>query len=129
MRITKPEKCYVFARNAVRQGHPDLALEAYRRAVDLRARDYETDCEMEHAAVRAIYAYEEALSYARGKRTRATGTWQVVQSQGVVEAVQKRLHSRNRDEVEQVLAELGMEDYTFGAFCNAYPEAFSRAAA
>ena len=126
LRINDPEKCYVFARNATRKGHPELALEAYRRAVDLRAEQHGTDSELEFAAVRAIYAYEEALSHARGKRTRATGTWQMVNRHGVIEAVAKRMNSRNGEDLTDVLKELGMQDYSFEAVRNAHPEAFSQ---
>ncbi|WP_116364318.1 hypothetical protein [Parahaliea mediterranea] len=129
LRISDPDKCYVFARNAERQGHPELALQAYRRAVDLRAEGYGTDSDLEFAAVRAIYAYEEALSYRKGKRTRATGTWQMANRHGVVEAVQKRLGSRAGDDLQAVLKELGMEDYSFSAVRAAYPDVFTQAAA
>ncbi|GAB3271492.1 hypothetical protein [Parahaliea aestuarii] len=129
LRISEPDKCYVFARNAERQGHPELARQAYRRAVDLRAEGHDTASDIEFAAVRAIYAYEEALSYSKGKRTRATGTWQMANRYGPVEAVQKRLGSRTSDDLQAVLQELGMEDYSFTAVRQAYPEVFEQAAA
>ena len=128
-RIKDPELCYVFARNARRNGHPELALQAHRRAVDLRAEQHRVDTEAEAAALRAIYAYEEALSYSRGKRTRATGTWQLVNRHGLLPALRKRLQSRNGEDVQQVLVELGMEDYSFSAVHEAYPEAFEARAA
>lgn len=128
-RIKDPELCYVFARNATRKGHPELAVQAYRRAVDLRAQQHEPANDAEAAALRAIYAYEEALSYAKGKRTRATGTWQLVNRHGVLPALDKRLRSRSGDEVAPTLAELGMEDYSFRAVREAYPEAFEAIAA
>ena len=129
LRIKEPELCYVFARNATRRGHPELALQAYRRAVDLRAENYETESDVELSAVRAIYAYEEALSFNKGKRTRATGTWQLVNRHGVLPALLKRMNSRDCDEVLPILKDLGMEDYSFNAVHDAYPEAFSKMAA
>jgi hypothetical protein len=129
MRIKEPELCYIFARNAKRQGHPELALQAHRRAVDLRAEQYGAESAEELSALRAIYAYEEALSYSKGKRTRATGTWQLVNRHGVLSALDKRLQSRNNDEVLSVLRELGMEDYSFSAVRDAYPQAFDQMAA
>jgi hypothetical protein len=128
-RIKEPELCYVFAKNARRNGHPELALQAYRHAVDLRAQQHAVACQAEAAALRAIYAYEEALSYTRGKRTRATGTWQLVSRHGLLKAVHKRVRSRNGDEVQPVLAELGMADYSFSAVEAAFPEAFQAQAA
>ncbi|MEH6634008.1 MAG: hypothetical protein V7700_00760 [Halioglobus sp.] len=129
LRINEPELCYVFARNATRRGHPELALQAYRRAVDLRAALHETDSAAELSALRAIYAYEEALSFNKGKRTRATGTWQLVNRHGVLPALSKRLQSSDLDEVTPVLKELGMEDYSFNAVREAYPNDFIEMAA
>ena len=128
-RINEPELCYVFARNATRRGHPELALQAHRRAVDLRAEQHETSTEAEFAAVRAIYAYEEALSYRKGKRTRATGTWQMVNRYGLLNAVHKRIQSKNSEEVQPILKELGMEEYSFEAVGEAYPDDFQQVAA
>ena len=128
-RIKQPELCYVFAKNARRNGHPELALQAYRHAVDLRAEQHEAANDAEAAAIRAIYAYEEALSYSKGKRTRATGTWQLVNRHGVLPALSKRLLSSAGDDVQPVLKELGMEDYSFRAVAEAYPDAFEAVAA
>ena len=129
MRIKDPELCYVFAANATHRGHPELALQAHRRAVDLRAEAHATSNEAELAAVRAIYAYEEALSYSKGKRIRATGTWQLVNRHGLLSALHRRLDSRGLDEMAPVLKELGMEDYSFAAVREAHPDAFSALAA
>ena len=128
-RIKDPELCYVFAKNATRRGHPELAIEAYRRAVDLRAASHDTRTDAEFAAVRAIYAYEEALSFSKGKRTRATGTWQLVNRHGVLAAIHKRINSKSGDELMPVLKELGMEDYSFAAVGAAFPQDFEKAAA
>jgi hypothetical protein len=129
MRIKEPELCYVFAKNAIRRGHPELALQAHRRAVDLRAEAYPAGNEAEFAAARAIYAYEEALGYQKGKRTRATGTWQLVKRHGLLAAVRRRVDSSDSDEVAQVLKELGMEDYSFSVVLKRYPDAFGALAA
>lgn len=129
MRIKDPDLCYVFAKNAERRGHPELALEAFRRAVDLRAEEHGASSEAEFAALRAIYAYEEALSYTKGKRTRATGTWQLVNRHGVLPALSKRLQSRAGEDVLPALKELGMEDYSFEKVYDAYRESFAALAA
>ena len=124
LRIKDPDLCYVFARNAGRRGHPELALQAYRRAVDLRAEQHGAVTEVEFSALRAIYAYEEALSHNKGKRTRATGTWQMVNRYGLLPAVSRRLQSRDIEDVLPALQELGMSDYSFQSVVEAYPEAF-----
>jgi hypothetical protein len=128
-RINKPELCYVFAKNAINRGHPELAIQAYRRAVDLRTEEHGSETAIVLAALRSIYAYEEALSYAKGKRTRATGTWQLVNKHGVIPALSKRLSTRGVDEVKPVLKELGMEDYSFDAVREAFPQEFEQMAA
>ncbi|KAA1188192.1 hypothetical protein F0M18_19350 [Pseudohalioglobus sediminis] len=127
-RIREPELCYVFARNAERRGHPELAVQAYRRAVDLRAEQHGADTAQELDALRVIYAYEEALSHNKGKRTRATGTWQMVRKQGLLATIHRRLQTRSGDEVAAVLKELQMEDYSFEAFAERYPQAMQEAA-
>ena len=129
LRIKDPDLCYVFATNAQRRGHPGLALQAYRRAVDLRAESYPANDEAEFAAARAVFAYEEALSYMKGKRTRATGTWQMIKRHGLLPAVHKRIDSRSGEDVSSTLKELGMEDYSFKAVRDAYPDAFGQIAA
>ena len=128
-RIKKPELCYVFAQNATKRGHPELAVQAYRRAVDLRSEQHSEQSEAEQAALRSIYAYEEVLSYAKGKRTRATGTWQMVNKYGVFTTLAKRLSGRGVEELLPVLKELGMEDYSFDAVRENYPSAFEQQAA
>lgn len=128
-RIKEPELCYVFAKNANRRGHPELALQAYRRAVDLRAAQHPTESEAEYAAARAIFAYEEALSYRRGKRCRATGTWQLANRLGLLSAIHKRIQSGTGSDVRPILEELGMADYSFEAVGSAYPEDVRQAAA
>ncbi len=127
-RIREPELCYVFARNAERRGHPELALQAYRRAVDLRAEQHGADTAQELDALRVIYAYEEALSHNKGKRTRATGTWQMVRKQGLLPTIHRRLQTGSGNEVAATLKELHMEDYSFEAFAERYPQAMQEAA-
>ncbi|PLW66696.1 hypothetical protein [Pseudohalioglobus lutimaris] len=128
-RIQQPQLCYVFAKNAIRNGHPELAVQAYRRAVDLRAEAHDVDSEVDLDALRAIYAYEEALSFNKGKRTRATGTWQMVNKNGLVPAIHRRLQSGSTRDVMPALQELGMEDYSFEALARRHPDAFQQAAA
>jgi len=128
-RIKEPELCYVFAKNAIQRGHPHLAQQAYRRAVDLRAEQYGAKSKAEFAALRAIYAYEECLGYAKGKRTRATGTWQMVNRFGLLTAVHTRMQSSSGEDVMQALRELDMADYSFEAVATEYGQEIQQAAA
>ncbi len=115
LRIKKPELCYVFADNATKRGHEDLAKQAYRRAVDLRADEHEGVSDDERLALKAFYAYEEALSWGQRKRKRATGTWQMVARLGILPTLQKRVAGKQADEARDTLRELKMDDYSFDA--------------
>ena len=128
LRINDPELCYVFARNARRKGRPELALQAYRRAVELRAEQHDVECEAERRALRAIYAYEEALSHHKGKRPRATGTWQMVRRYGILPTICRRLRARDSEDMLPALRELGLDDYSFQAVREAFPERFAQSA-
>ena len=128
LRISKPELCYVFAQNALKRGHDDLALQAYRRAVDLRAEGHEVESEAERMTLKAFYAYEEALSYGQRKRKRATGTWQMVNRIGLLPTLLKRLDSKTTTDVQTALKLLKMEDYSFQAVAEAYASDLGEAA-
>jgi hypothetical protein len=119
LRIEKPELCYVFAKNATRRGREELALQAYRRAVDLRAEAHEAVTDAERLALKAFYAYEEALSWGQRKRKRASGTWQMVSRSGILPTLKKRAASKASDEALEALKALKMEDYTFEAVARA----------
>lgn len=115
LRINKPELCYVFADNATKRGHEDLAKQAYRRAVDLRAAEHDDVSEDERLALKAFYAYEEALSWGQRKRKRATGTWQMMGRIGILPTLQKRLAGKQAEEARETLKVLAMDDYSFDA--------------
>ena len=127
-RIKKPELCYVFAQNAINRGHHDLALQAYRRAVDLRAGEHEVTSEAELMALKSFYAYEEALSHGLRRRKRATGTWQMVSRLGILPTLDKRLNSKDAEGALPKLKELQLEDYSFQAVAKAYARDLKQAA-
>ncbi|MDP2285006.1 MAG: hypothetical protein Q8L06_12760, partial [Pseudohongiella sp.] len=77
-KIDSPEKCEIFAKNAIQRGRQDLANEALLRATELRAQSYGAVTQAEQEALQAIYAYEETLRAKNGKKTRATRTWQMI---------------------------------------------------
>lgn len=129
LRIKEPELCYVFARNARRNGKEELALQAFRRAVDLRAENWGAQTEAEFYAVRAIYAYEEALNFNRARRVRANGTWRTVKHQGVLAAVSRRLDDPEEQQMLPVLTAMGMPDYSFQALAADFPDLFKTQAA
>ena len=129
LRIKKPELCYVFAQNAFNRGHDDLAIQAYRRAVDLKAEAHEeVTSEAELMALRSFYAYEEAMSYGQRKRKRATGTWQMVTRIGILPTLDKRVQGKTGEDIQTALKLLNMEDYGFEAIARAYAEDLQAAA-
>ena len=128
LRIKDAKGCYVFAQNAIRRGHPELAIQAYRRAVDVRAAEHEEVSEAELMALKAFYAYEEAISYGQKKRKRATGTWQMMNKIGILPTLHKRGQCRATDDFLPVLKELQMEDYSFQAVAKAYAADIKQAA-
>jgi hypothetical protein len=119
LRIKKPELCYVFAENAVRRDREDLAMQAYRRAVDLKAEEHTEVSDVERMVLKSFYAYEEAISYGQRKRKRATGTWQLVTKIGILPTLKKRLTGKTAGEHLEMLKLLKMEDYSFRAVADA----------
>ncbi len=60
--------------------------------------------------------------------TRATGTWQMVNRDGIVAAISKRLSSPGNADVAVALDELELSDYSFESVRSAFPDAFRLAA-
>src|SRR5437660_12520766 len=87
-RLRTPEECEQFALN-VEKRLPDLALAARRRAVELRAASHNAKTAAEREALEAVYAYERALLAIRGKKIRATRTWQMIQRLGILSAIER----------------------------------------
>ena len=127
-RLRTPAECESFAKNAVARHHPELALQAQRKAIDLQVLTHETGSALETEGLAAVYAYEALLTRRNGKKTRATATWQAIKRYGIVEAVQRAL-GRPADEPGTVtLRDLGLEDLTFEALVIRHEALFSTAA-
>ena len=85
--LRTPKECEIFAKNVTDRGRPDLALEANKRAVELRAEAHGAKTEAEAEALKAVYAYEEILSRKNRRRTKASRTWQMINRHGIIGAV------------------------------------------
>lgn len=84
-----------------------------RRAIQLQAAGHDVQSEAERDGLQAVYAYEQTLSAARRKRTRATGAWRIIKSRGVIEAI-RSLANRQAGEIDYAnLRETGMQDLAF----------------
>ena len=127
-RLRTPAECESFAKNAIARHHPELALQAGRKAIDLKVSTHDTASAVEAEGLAAVYAYEALLTRRNGKKTRATATWQAIKRYGIVEAVQRAL-SRPPDEPGTVtLRDLGLEDLAFEALVMRHEASFSSAA-
>ena len=123
-RLTAPEDCESFAQN-VEKSHPELAKQARRRGVELRATAYGAKTDAEREALRAIFAFEEVQSQARGKKVKASRTWQSIKRDGILPTVEKVVAKRTGTEAYEALIKAGMADFTFEAVVLNHPQAFS----
>ena len=122
-RLKTPEECERFAKN-VEAKYPVLAKEARRRAVEWRASMYGAKSDAELEALQAVYAYEEVLTEKKGKRTRASKTWQMIKRYGIIEAVQRVVNKETETVGYTALLGMGMQDFAFEAVVVRYPELF-----
>lgn len=123
-RLKTPEECEQFAIN-VQGRFPDLARAARRRAVELRAAAHGATSAVEKEALAAVYAYERVLSESKGRKIRASRTWQMIERHGILGAVERAV-SRDYDPVGYTaLVEMGMQDLAFEAVVVRHPDAFS----
>ena len=127
-RLGTPEACEKFIKNALRLGHPELALEAQRRAIELRAESHNAKTIAEKEALEAIYAYEEILTEKNGRRTRATRTWQMIKRHGLIESMNRIVARRDDAMGYTLLKDKGMEDLSFEMVVLRYPDVFSKEA-
>ena len=127
-RIKTPEDCEKFARNAIERDRPDLAVEAGRRAIELRAEKQGAQSAAEKEALQAVYAYEEVLTKKNGRRTRASRTWQMIKRRGIIEAMERAVNRSAETQGYTALVEMGLEEFAFEAVILRYPELFSKEA-
>ena len=128
-RITKlktPEECEQFAVNVETRGLKELAIAARKRAVELRAAAHNAKTPAEREALEAVYAYERVLWNTRGKKVRASRTWQMIERRGLLPAVERLVRRDAESAGFKALADMDMLDKAFEAVVLRYPEAFSR---
>lgn len=118
------DECLTFAKNAAERGRPDLAQLAKRRAVELRAKSHSAETDVEKEALRAVYAYEETLARKRGKRVRASRTWQMIERHGIIKAVERAVNRPEETQGYKALAEMGMLDFAFENVVLRHPQLF-----
>ena len=127
-KLSTPEHCEIFARNALERGHPDLASQARKKAIQLRARNHGVTSSAKVECLQAIYAYENVLTKKNGRTTRATRTWQMIDRHGLLQAVEKAVNRPTQTAGYKALSEMGLQDFAFEAVILKYPGEFSQAA-
>jgi hypothetical protein len=125
MRLKTTAECEAFAQNAKDRGRADLADEARKRSVELRAQSYGAKTDAEKECLQAIYAYEEVLRVKNGRRTTASRTWQMVKRHGILGAVERAVNREAETVGYTALVEMGLQEYAFEAVILRYPELFS----
>lgn len=127
-RLRTPAECESFAKNAVARHHPELALQARRKAIELQVSTHATGSAVEAEGLAAVYAYEALLTRRNGKKTRAAGTWQAIKRYGMIEAIQRALNRPPDEPGAVTLRDLGLEDLAFEALVMRHEASFSAAA-
>lgn len=127
-RIDTPEKCEIYAKNALARGREDMAKQAMQRAVQLRAEAHGAKTVAEREALEAVYAYEEVLSAKNGRRTRASRTWPMIERHGIIKAVERAVNRKDETQGYTALLDMGLEDFAFEAVIDRHPDQFSEAA-
>jgi len=125
-RLKTPQECEQFIKN-VQKEYPNLALEARRRSVELRAARHGAQTSAEREALQAVYAYEEVLSANKGRKIRATRTWQMINRHGIIKAVERAVNRKDETVGFTTLIEMNLQDFAFEAVVLRYPHLFSPA--
>ena len=127
-KLKDARECEAFARNALALGRPDLAAEARRRAVELRAATYGASSQAERECLEAVYAYEEILFDKHGKRVKASRTWQMIKRHGIIAAIEQAVDRPDGTAGFSALKNVGLENFAFEAVVLRHSALFSEGA-
>jgi hypothetical protein len=124
-KLKNPEECATLEKNALERGNTDLAVQARKRAIEMRAQAYGATTEAERECLKAVYAYERVLSERRRKTTPATRTWQMIKRHGIIGAAERAVNRPTETSGYRALVEMGLQEYAFEAVILRHPQAFS----
>jgi len=124
-KLKNPEECATLEKNALERGRTDLAIQARRRAIEMRAQAHGATTDAERECLEAVYAYERVLSEQRRRTTRAARTWQMIKRHGIIGAAERAVNRPTEASGYRALAEMGLEEYAFEAVIVRHPEFFS----
>lgn len=123
LKMKTPEECENLAKNAEKK-QPEIAKQARRRAVELRAAAYGAKTVAEREALEAVYAVEEVRS-TKSRRAHASRTWQSIKKHGILPTVERVVARAKETEGYASLVAAGMDDFTFEAVVLRHPELFA----
>jgi hypothetical protein len=126
-RLATPDECAQFIIN-VSDTDPELAQQARVRGVQLMAAAYGARTVPEQEALEAVYAYEAVLSRKRGKKVRASRTWQMIKRHGILPAVERAVDRTDETAGYTALVEMGLQEFAFEAVILRHPGTFSESA-
>ena len=123
-KLETPEECEQFGINVATK-YPELALKATRRAVQLRAQRKGASTLVEREAWEAAYAYESVLRNSRGKKVRATRTWQMIENHGILGAMERAVKRPDDAAGFMLLEKMGLTGLSFEEVVLRHPDSFS----
>lgn len=127
-KLKTPEECANFAGNATERGYPDLAREAQRRSIALRAAQFNAQSDAERECVEAVFAYEETLALKNGRKQSASRTWPMLEKHGIIPAVERVVKRKADAAGYTALVALGLQEFAFEAVVLRHTELFSEEA-
>jgi hypothetical protein len=113
------------ARFCARCSSPADATQRRRSLIQQRAALRNPASDAEREALEAIFAYEQALSQIRGKKLRASRTWQMIERHGILPAVERIVQRDIETAGYRALVEMGLEEMAFEAVVLRHPNVFT----
>jgi len=127
-RLKTSQEAKIFAKNAQRLGHSDLEAQALERAAELQATEEGYISPAEQAIAAALYAYEDQQGQLKGRTFRANRTRQMFARHGALMAAERMVLSRQPSRGYEVLEDAGLQELSFEAIVDRFPQEFSRIA-
>jgi hypothetical protein len=124
-RLKSSQDARQLAENAQRLGRLDVSIQALERARELQAIEegYVTPAQV--AIATALYAYEEEQSRLKHRIFRASRTRQMFAKHGPLNAAERMVLNRRPSKGFEVLEEAGLQELSFEAIIDRFPEEFS----
>lgn len=128
IRLKTPKEARTLAKNARERGHLELETQALQRACELRAIEDGYTSPAQQAIAAALYAYEDQQSQLKGHTFRANHTRQMLAKHGALAAAERLVLNRRPSKGYEVLEEAGLQELSFEAIIDRFPQEFSSGA-